>query len=435
MEIKELFKGIAVVIDDQVNEKNSSISKIVTFLKTENIPVVAYDEIPSVDVISSLQNASFVILDWEYNNIGMALPEGGVIKPSSLESETKDDLLNFIEQILSTIFVPIFLFTDQEPDSIKDSLKSRGLYFDNKPNRVFIKRKSELNTYDELIDAIKIWIQQMPSVYVLKKWEKALNSTKNKMFLEMYGYSANWVKIIWDMLKLDSRENRQEFGEFLTRNFVNRIGIMDFAEDYMTNSDGFSNEELRCVLEGERYVKYDAEVNQAYTGDLFYNDEDNTYYLNIRAQCDLARRDNPELYCLNGQVLSDADIVTEDIQLTSEGKIRFTPELEFILDELQEVWSDENRLKEFNKNFIKHRDGRFFSNGVVLERGPEVIIACVAGNKIIRFRMDIKIKKFNSIKKYRIGRILPPYITRIQQKCSQHIIREGTMPLPQDIFN
>lgn len=42
---------------------------------------------------------------------------------------------------------------------------------------------------------------------------------------------------------------------------------------------------------------------------------------------------------------------------------------------------------------------------------------------------------FAELKDKRIGSVLPPYITRIQQKCSQHIIREETMPIPREIFD
>ena len=55
--------------------------------------------------------------------------------------------------------------------------------------------------------------------------------------------------------------------------------------------------------------------------------------------------------------------------------------------------------------------------------------------KIIKFRMDLVIRKFREIKDKRIGRVLPPYITRIDQKCSQYIVREGTMPIPREIFD
>ena len=77
----------------------------------------------------------------------------------------------------------------------------------------------------------------------------------------------------------------------------------------------------------------------------------------------------------------------------------------------------------------------FFGHGEILEKKPEAILACVDNGKIIKFRMDLVIRKFREIKDKRIGRVLPPYITRIQQKCSQYIVREGTMPIPREIFD
>ena len=77
----------------------------------------------------------------------------------------------------------------------------------------------------------------------------------------------------------------------------------------------------------------------------------------------------------------------------------------------------------------------FFNRGELLERKPEIILACVDDGKIIKFEIDLMVKPFSELKDKRIGRVLPPYITRIQQKCSQHIVREGTMPIPREIFN
>ena len=47
----------------------------------------------------------------------------------------------------------------------------------------------------------------------------------------------------------------------------------------------------------------------------------------------------------------------------------------------------------------------------------------------------MKVKKYDSsFKAKRIGRILPPYITRIQQIVSAYIIREGLPAIPNDIL-
>ena len=167
--------------------------------------------------------------------------------------------------------------------------------------------------------------------------------------------------------------------------------------------------------------------------------EGGKYYLNIRAQCDLSRMDergvyNPLLYCIEGKKLRSKDIVTEDIRMTTEGTLVFGAGKRFSLDNMREICKDEAKIQDFNKNFAKHRNGIFFRKGVFLERNDKVIIGCVAGEQALQFDLDICIKEYNTEKDKRIGRILHPYITRIQQKCSQNMVREGIMPMPKELF-
>ena len=62
-------------------------------------------------------------------------------------------------------------------------------------------------------------------------------------------------------------------------------------------------------------------------------------------------------------------------------------------------------------------------------------MACIEGEQAIKFQLDIIPINYSELKDVRKGRLLPPYITRIQQKCSQYIVREGVMPIPCDLFN
>ena len=68
MNVKELLRGIIVVIDDQIEEDASEISKILSTLKEDKFPIVTYKDIPNEEVILSLSSASMVILDWEFKN-------------------------------------------------------------------------------------------------------------------------------------------------------------------------------------------------------------------------------------------------------------------------------------------------------------------------------------------------------------------------------
>lgn len=438
MDIEKLFQGIAVIFDDEISNPTSTISTIKEIIQHKNIPVAVYNEMPRQEIIPSLSNASFVILDWDYTNSELSVEgEERLSLPTELKNEQDENLILFIGELLRCVFIPVFIFTSKSVDSIKTALRDVGLWYDDKCNRIFIKQKNDISSEDKLFGAIEEWLKAMPSVYVLKEWEKNISKNKDAMFLELYGYSPNWVKIIWDMLKEDSIENHREFGEFVTRNLNNRIGTYEFDEDIIGAERDISPEELRHVVEGERYLVYDTQPEQAYTGDLFKDGK--KYYLNIRAQCDLSRMNgcgeyNPLLYCIEGKKLQNKDIVTDDIRMTTEETLNFGVNKSFSLDEMRKKCKDNDELKEFNKNFTNYRNRIFFRKGTFLERNDKVIVGCVAGEQALQFNLDISIKKFSDAKGKRIGRILPPYITRIQQKCAHNMVREGVMPVPKELF-
>lgn len=317
-------------------------------------------------------------------------------------------------------------------DAIQEKLSDEKLWFTDKPNRLFIKSKNDVSSKEELFGTIETWLKETPSAYVFKKWENTITIEKNKMFIDMYGLSPNWVNIIWSMLKNDSGENIDEFGNFITKQLVNRIQNYTFDESVIQEKNDIPINELMSVIQGERYISYDAPPCEAHTGDLFL--EGDKYYLNIRAQCDLSRRSKPDLYLLTGKVLSDEDILLENIKLTSEKNLHLDSKSVYSLDQLCEICQDDEKLIELNKKFDNYRNIAFFSSGNIIGKKCDAIIMCIADKKAIKFRLDISIKNYNSIKDKIIGRILPPYITSIQQSCSSYIVREGTLPTPIEIF-
>jgi hypothetical protein len=256
------------------------------------------------------------------------------------------------------------------------------------------------------------------------------------MFRDLFQYAPNWTKIVWDMIKADSKDNHHEFGEFITRQLTNRITEYAFDEETISSEMKIDLDELSAVVEGERYIQYpiSSPPNVAFTGDLFL--EGDCYYLNIRAQCDLARDKNPKLYLIKGKELDSKDIVMENIKLTSEEYLHVGDKRTYTLDSLKQIAQDDTKLIELNALLQRHRDEAFFASGNIIGKKSEVYIACVAGKKALKFRLDIaKIETFNKMKDKRIGRILPPYITSIQQSCASYITREGTMPTPKEVFS
>ena len=444
----ELLKGIAVIIDDEIEIEDSIIYRIKNNIIDRNIPVATYREIPQIEVVESLSSAAFIILDWDFMSAERVADksEGRLIPPAALGNQQSDELEELIKELLRKTFAPIFIFTGKAEDEVTARLDLFMLSGDGNKKRIFVKDKNDVDTGEKLFNVIDGWIDGMPSVYVLKAWEKIFNVEKNAMFNQLYSASPDWVHTVWQMLQEDSVDNQYEFGEFITRCLHNRtLHKYSFSEEYLdskktdTSNDNNKARGLQQIIETERYIKYE-DANQplqAYTGDLFKDGKD--YYLNIRAQCAISRPKkcgvyNPVLYCIRGRKQSEGKIISEEISLNKDGLLKFDDKTLIDIKDIEEICNDQDKLEEFNKNFIQYGKKMIYRNGTILGRNDKVILGCVADKKILEFDMDIECKYFNDLKGKRIGRVLAPYITQIQQKCSQHIIREGTMPLPQKLF-
>ncbi len=235
------------------------------------------------------------------------------------------------------------------------------------------------------------WIQSSPPVYVFKEWEREYNQAKNSVFIDFYEMSHSWPKVLWENFKEDSVDTSFELGEVITKNIHTRMSPFNFEEAHVCSSKSKPDrKEIQSVLQGERYLSPIEADASATTGDIFkesYQDNDKNkkfrYYLNIRAQCDTLRKNNPELHLLKGK-----EIKIEDCK-----------------DKIHK--------------------------GAFMESRVEAIVPFIDEARIIRFEFhDLHKKKWNSVKSNRIGRLLDPYITSIQQRYFLHQQRKGLPRIP-----
>ena len=174
MDVKRLFSGIAVIVDNEIKKEDSIIYKIRTNLIKSNIPVACFEEIPDKSIIESFGNASFIILDWNYFDEDIKTEVS--LGLSELQKELQREVTEFMKEIMEKLFVPIFIFSGVDITEVKNSLIEEGLYDDQKPSRIFIKSKIDIESEDELFKNIEEWVKQMPSVYALKKIENSLRN-------------------------------------------------------------------------------------------------------------------------------------------------------------------------------------------------------------------------------------------------------------------
>lgn len=408
MDIQKLLSGIAIIIDDKIKKEDSQdlILKIRDQLKKNHISILEYEDLPANSEIQNFKNISFILLDWEL----FERPEPGM--PMD-ETPFINNNIEFLKEINTVSFTPIFIFSNQSPDSIIRKLSDEGIYNEGSNNYIFIKQKQDLlsDTDDNLLfTEIENWLKETPSMYVLKEWEYSLNKTKRDLFWSFYGINHNWPSILQKTFTDDGSDVNYELGNFIYKNITARTEPITFDDAILNQEDdNISKEDIRKVLEAERFIKESALPKGPFTGDLFEDEVDvdgskeKRYYLNIRPECDIARQNNPKLYCLECRIL------------------------------------DEQRINSGNDDQI------IFNDGNLIEKSNNVYIAFIDDGKIIEVRFrNLKILKWKEklkdengneidkmFKETRIGRLLPPYITKVQQRYSFYLQRQGLPAIPE----
>lgn len=400
MDTAGLFKGVAIIIDDEVNSVTANIRNILDQIKKKNIPYITYKSIPSEETISHFQNLSFLLLDWRLikDDITSADFQDGVSIPQTLRDEEAKENINFLKMLKNVCYCPVFIFSNEDPNEIISKLEDEDVYSRDKPSHIFVKSKSDLKGRTKLFQEIEKWVKGNPSVYVLKEWENEYQQSKNKLFSDFQELSPVWPIIMWNNFGEDGANKSLELGELISRNLHTRMTPFEFSDEVLSKrGKKIDRSEMRRVLEGERFLKEsNLHTDEISTGDIFkeeYQDSGITkhrYYLNIRAQCDLVRSSNIdeiELYCLNGRVVEE---------------------------------------KKLNK-----KNGIPFNSGQFIEKVNHAVIPFLDEGCIIEFHFrDLKIKKWKKVKSSRIGRLLPPYINRIQQRYALYLQRQGLPRTP-----
>ena len=240
-----------------------------------------------------------------------------------------------------------------------------------KVNRVEIKQS-------KLFGEIESWLKTTPSIYVLKEWEKATREAKTMMLSELSSIHPSWPYILSKSIQDDGGNSSWELMNSLQSNLSYRL----IAPEFDNEIDG--NKSI-STLDKERFIPNNKLPNYPFAGDI-YLIEDN-YYVNIRPDCDIIR-EKKELYLLKGSIV------------------------------------DETKINS------KTDDEIVFSQGGFQEKVNNCFAAFIEG-KILCFSLrKLAVKKWNDIKGNRCGRLLPPFITKIQQKYSSYIQRQGLPSIP-----
>lgn len=391
MENENLFKGIGMVVDDQVNSReDKAIDGIVKYLENDNhLPLVKYEDLP--DNIESIcfSSLSFLLLDWELNTLVNI--DGSPIPNATLKEQNARDNVDFIKQVVAKVVIPIFIFSNEDVNSIKNTLSQNHIIDDDEKSPIFILNKSELFDNEEkciMFDKVNEWLKKTPSIYVTQKWKTAYLEAINGMALDMREASPFWPNLLWNCYTSDGVNPSEEISSLINQNALSRILPVEFDQNILSGRKACDEHILKSLLERQCFMRNEYLGGLSSTGDIYKWQQ--KYFLNIRPSCDCVGRDgNNKIYLIKGDKVKD---------------------------------------KEIQNGLFNDKYGNFN------EQSNFVIVGPIDGF-FFRFKFkDIVIEDFEKKKDKRIGRLLPPFITRVTQKYGLYIHRQGLPRLPKEVI-
>lgn len=401
------FKGIAVVIDDGINQANAGTPDgILTILKAIEDAgghAVTLTALPKdSDELDGFSNAAFFIMDWNLQGAAIlgsdiSAPVGLGLDLGSLRSSYEEQNVVFLKKLRERRHAPVFIMTNESVVHVTQYLIDNGVMGDDNGAHIMIKSKSEVGS--NLYQVLNDWLEQTPSARVLKEWEQNQTQAINLLFNEFHDRNKYWPVILWSAYKADEVSPQVEINDLITRLVaarmrrlsVNLDGFEAQAHEHYGTKTAEYRQSLHAVLESERFLPDAVLDPEEYApGDLFLDPNNGTprLLLNVRPICDCVQRSGSDsiMYMIRGKVLTD--------------------------EKLEEVVDPRN--------------------GNIREKDNETIIFALYEGKTISFGYrEVLHGKFKGDSRLRrLGRVLPPFLTKITQRYAAYSHRPGLPRIP-----
>ena len=365
MNLQELFTGIGIVIDDNVNSFDSGdrIVKIVKYLEEEcHIPLVKYEDIPDVDILTHCRSINFILVDWSL----LDLPTG--VNRTELEKESHERILDFLKEVQEKSFAPVFLFSNEDISTIKPQvMRAAGKL------PILFKSKSDIIDSNNKVlfwDALEEWFNKRSSVYVQKAWNVSFEKARIDFMISLNRTNQHWPKVICKSAELDSVSPSVEINNLIVQNLLSRMEPIELDLGQIEkDTSTVKPQDLIPILEFQRFCPVDYISGHHSTGDFY--EKDNKFWINIRPACDCVPRE------------------------------KFDENL-YLLECLPH-----DKKQQYNSDYGNHS-----------EKDNEVIIGPILKNRYFSVKLKrLIIGKLSEYSSCRKGRIQHPFITRIIRRC------------------
>ncbi|TPD60968.1 hypothetical protein FJP69_19605 [Stenotrophomonas maltophilia] len=420
-----LFKGIAVVIDDDIvtdckkatgadgeapEREPDGIEAIIKAIEDAGSYAVKLTALPTREAeLDNFANAAFFVMDWNLHGANLtakgeaeqgADQEGARmlgVDLGGLGKAHEDENVEFLKSLRERRHAPVFIFTNDDVQHVTEVLTDAGLIGEQTGAHIMVKSKRDVGA--NLYGVLDEWIQQTPSALILKEWERNQTKAINHLFSEFHDRNKYWPVIFWNGFKEDGVPPAPELGELITRLVASRMKPLasnldpfsDRTAEHFGANGARYKKALHDVLQAERLLPADLLDSTAFsTGDLYFDPNNGSprYLLNVRPACDCIKRSSSfdnQLHLIKGTILSDAKLL----------------------------------------ELAQHEHGNFQETDV------ESIVFALHDGKTVSFKFKtLFVEKFAKVPGERVGRMLPPFLTRVTQRYAAFSHRSGLPRVP-----
>lgn len=390
-----VLQGPVVFIDDQLNSASSDAARLAEQIRQSGRPLAAYTELPPKDHSTHWRSIGFVVLDWD-----LAPGSPGISGASTLSSFQREALFSWLEDFTSRIFCPVFIISAEDTEDIsRQVLGNTALKEIVDTGRITIFSKSSL--LDDFIGYLERWVESSPALTALNIWSNEVEAAANRLFLDMEKLAPDWPIYVWKNAQDDSIDPSFELASVLSANLLHRINPLSFdVTPINESSESLTKQAMRRVLQGRTAIPgerlYSSMVQP---GDLFSGANEDELWLNVTPACHtvLNRPKSP------GQEAQPDEVILHLVKGTRN--------------------PNPPTRAAFNK--LRQLDG---PNGVVIH-------ALLSDSPFAFNFKEPQILTWGALKEKRVGRLLPPYITLVQQRHSAFLMNEGLPRVDWNLYD
>ena len=395
-----LLSGPVVFIDDEIHATESEAYQLLEAINATGRPVLASSALPPRDVRSSWfehwRSLSFVVLDWDLSPASL-----GGVGSSTLSAFNRRDLFDFLVELMNTVYCPVFIISREDADDIRRQVAENSLLLDQSgsvDDRIAVFPKHDL--MDNIVGHLTGKVEGSAALSVLRTWEQEFEEARNRLFIDFHGIEPDWPVYVWRTAEADGVDPAFEVSSLISSNLLSRVNPVAFDGRVVSDPTATpSSAAARKVLHGRTFLAASRlSARMVFPGDVFKLPDDpvGQLWINISPICQTVSRP------------------------AKDGSSVKPIRLHLIRGSKQDV-SSKNKFKDLEQK----------------QKGPlgDVVHTFIGDDPYYFEFGHAVILEWEEIKQCRLGRLLNPYATRLQQKHAAYLQAEGLPRVTFDLYD